>query len=235
MAARKPAAPSRTPGTVTRDMQFGGGDGSIITLALPEGFETAAAAALALAATYADPGTIDTPDEYAIIDAGLRGVVRAKDAFVAMRQGCVGAMRKVVSAVEGEFRPGVKALEAAEGACKRALGEYRLQEAERERQARAAALEAAQSGDADALTEALTTASTAAAGANATGTATVSARWVIERIAADLLPAEYWKRLPDDEKIAAEIARQGGLSRAEAPVIPGVIFKLEARVGARRQ
>jgi hypothetical protein len=143
-------------------------------------------------------------------------------------------MRKVVAAVEGEFRPGVKALESAMAACKQALGAYRLTEMQREQEARAAALEAAQTGDSEALVEALTTATSASAGAHATGTATVATRWVIDRIADDLLPAAYWKRVHDDDAIAAEIARQGGLSRAEAPVIPGVIFKQEARVGARR-
>lgn len=203
-------------------------------LALPEDFERTRADVLALAATYADPGTIDTPEEYGVIDSGLQRLARALDQWVAKRQSTVGGMRKVVAAVEGEFRPGVKALESAMAACKNALGTYRIAEAKREQEARDAALAAAKAGDPEALTEALTTATSASAGANASGTATVAMRWVIERYADDLLPEQYWKRVHDDDAIAAEIARQGGLSRAEAPVIPGVIFKQEARVGARR-
>jgi hypothetical protein len=229
MASRKKPAIVAAP---TAALAAVGAPTIIPALALPADFGERHRDVLALAATYADPGTIDTPDEYAIIDAGLQSVVRAKDQFIALRQGCVGAMRKVVATVEAEFRPGVKALEAAEAACKRALGAYKLAEAERERAARAAALAAANTGDAEALTEALTTASVAGAGAHASGTATVATRWVIDRIAEGLLPDEYWS--PDTAKINAEIARQGGLSREEAPVIPGVIFKREARVGARR-
>lgn len=213
----------------------GAGGGAVIpALALPADFAEKHRDMLALAATYADPGTIDSPDEYAIVDSGLQRLARALDQWVAKRQATVGAMRKVVSSVEGEFRPGVKALEAAMSACKAAMGAFKIAEAEREREARAKALEAAQTGDAEALTEALTDASVAASGAHATGTATVATRWVIERIADDLLPAQYWKRVHDDAAIAAEIERQGGLSGDEPPVIPGVIFKREARVGARR-
>lgn len=53
----------------------------------------------------------------------------------------------------------------------------------------------------------------------------------VKRINPDLLPDEYWS--PDMTKIANEAERQG-TRRDEPPVIPGVIFELEARVGARR-
>jgi len=227
MAARKKPAP-------TAALAVASAPKVIPAIALPENFDRMHADVLALAATYADPGTIDTPDEYAIVDSGLQRLARALDQWVGTRQATVGVARKVVAAVEGEFRPGVKALEGAIAACKNAIGAYRLAEAERERQARAAALEAAQSGDAEALTEALTTASAAGAGAHASGTATVSYYWAIARIADDLLPAEYWKRVHDDDAIDAEIKRQGGAHRDDPPVIPGVIFARQPRVGARR-
>lgn len=225
MAARKKPVPSTALAVAPA---------TIPALALPENFALMNRDVQELAAQFADPGTIDTPEEYAIIDSGLQRLARAYDAWIASRQATVGAMRKVVAAVEGEFRPGVKALESAIGACKNAIGTYKLAEAEREREARAAALAAAQTGDAEELTRALTEASAAGAGVHATGTATVATRWVIERIADDLLPEAYWMRVHNGAAIDAEIERQGGLTNEDAPVIPGVVFKREARVGARR-
>lgn len=171
--------------------------------------------------------TIDNAEEYEQVDAVLSDVVRRKDGATAMRKRATGPLYKATKEIESWFAPYLRALEKMESILKSSMGQYRVAQAEREREARELAAHAADAGDAGALVEALTVA-TEAAQAPA-GRATVGFEWRVKRIAEDLLPREWWT--PDTERIAAFAKAHKG---DDAPVIPGVVFERAARVGARR-
>lgn len=170
--------------------------------------------------------TIDTPEEYTQVDAFLVDVVRRKDAALAMRRSATGPMREAVATVEGWFRPVVRALEAAEGALKGALGAYRLALDNAAREAREAAAVAAETGDAPALLAALADATTVAP----TGAATATFRWAVACIDAEAVPREFL--CVDRAKLDA--LAKGAPADGPAPVVAGVAFERVARIGARR-
>lgn len=222
MTARKgKAAPSplaRSPGTVTDTLSF--------TLP-PDVRELATLQAHAEADAHALAAlTVDA--DVADLDAFLTDVVTRKDAAIAMRQRVVGPAKAIVREVELWFRPTVTALEGAERHLKSLMGAKRLAAANAEREARELAAKAADAGDADALLGALEVA--AAAGARDEARATTRFVWRVKRIAADMLPDEWW--CPDEARIAKFAADAPG--DGDAPVIPGVVFEREAIVGARR-
>lgn len=171
--------------------------------------------------------SIDTPEEYSAVDAVLSEVVRRKDAALEMRKSATGPLYKATKTIEGWFAPVVAALTALESRLKDGMGSYRLEQERKAREARELAAQAADTGDAGALVEALTVATEAAQ--PPAGRASVGFSWVVERVNADMLPDEWW--CPDTVKIEAVAKAHKG---DDAPVIPGVVFKRTARVGARR-
>lgn len=183
-----------------------------------------------LAGLTAAPIEIATQADYTEVDGFLTDVVRRKDALVAMRRRATDPLTEAKNVILDWFRPAVGALETVEATLKAAMAGFLEAQREAERQARAKALAAVKSGEGQALVSALTEASQAQAAPSA-GRATVRLYWQIDRIATDLLPAEYL--CPDLAKILDEAKRQG-ITGDEPPVIPGVIFKQVASVGAKR-
>lgn len=173
--------------------------------------------------------TVTDAEEYEIADSLLTGVVRAKDAAKAMQQSATLPLYGVIKTVEGWFRPYASVLGECERHLKGQIGNYRLALAERERAARAAALEAAKTNDAPALLSALGEAQEAAA--KPAGKASIRFEWVVKRIIEDALPDEFWS--PDREKIARAVEAQG-YTGDEPPFVRGVVFERRVAVGARR-
>lgn len=212
---------SRTTGTITNEL----------TIAMP--VSAADVAALQREAESNAPDiraiTVTDADGYTFADAILTDVVQKKDAVIAMRKSATVPLYGVVRTIEGWFKPVVSALEASESHLKRAMGEWRLAESERERAAREAAAVAAESGDSAGMLGALAEASDAGA-ARGEGRATVRYVWAVKRIVRELVLPDWL--VPDVariERVAREAPGDG-----DPPVIPGVVFERVARVGARR-
>jgi hypothetical protein len=217
MAARKALAVAATAGA------------TLPALALPDGFEVERTRLLALA-DLGGPVSVESAEEYTAIDAFATELGREESAWVALRQATVTPLKRVVTAVEAEFRPAATALANARDACKRALGAWALAQAAAEAKAREAARVAAESGDSETLVVALNTATAAAVKPD--GGARVGLRWAIKRIVPELLAREYFS--PDMARIeAAAVAL--GVRGDEPPVIPGVVFERVADVAAGRK
>lgn len=167
-----------------------------------------------------------TADAYETCQGLLAEVVSDRDAVVAMRTESTQAADRAVRAIRATLKPILDALEVAEGYVRGAMGGYLKAKAEAEREVQAAALEAATTGDADGLVEALTASTELAASPEQAA----RWRWVVKRIAKDLLPPEYL--IPDEAAIKA-VARAAG-SGEEPPVIPGVVFEREPVVAVSR-
>jgi hypothetical protein len=163
---------------------------------------------------------------YAIADEALTDVVRYKDALTEMRGRATGPIYKGIREIEAWFKPVLATLTEIERHLKGTMGEWRVIRAQAEREARELAAQAAETGDADALVDSLMVASEAAA--PPPGRATARMVWVIARINPDLLPDEWW--CPDVAKIEA-FAKACG---SEKPVVPGVVFVEQAKIGAKR-
>jgi hypothetical protein len=165
---------------------------------------------------------------YEAADELLSDIARREDAALAMRRSATVPAYQSIKTIEGWFKPWLGALGTAKAHLKTQLGNYRLRQAEVERQARldAAALAEA-GGNGDELIQSLTLAAEAAE--KPAGRATASFGWRVARIAADMLPAEW---------LCPDVARIEGFAKAhkgdEAPVIPGVTFERVAKIGARR-
>lgn len=172
---------------------------------------------------------IESADEYAAVDAALTATVRRKDALEAERDRVIKPLTAIANTVRGWFKPALDALGRNETRLKGHMSAYTLDIARREREARAAA-EAITiaGGDGGDLVVALTEATALAAGPG--GRATTRLVWRVEKIAADMLPREWL--VPDEKRIAAH-AR--ACTREEGPEpIPGVVFRRDAQIGARR-
>jgi hypothetical protein len=165
---------------------------------------------------------------YTAVDAMLTEVVRDKDAAKAMQKQVTGPLYQVIGVVGTWFRPWIAARESAETHLKKLMGDYRLARAEAEASARETAAAAASANDSATMVQALATAADAAQ--RPESAATVRYVWRVERIATDMLPAEWW--CPDVARIEQVAKDQGG--DPEPPVIPGVVFKREAIIGAKR-
>ncbi len=171
--------------------------------------------------------TIASPEMYTDVDELLTHVVQDKDAAVAMRQSATGPLRQVVNTIEGWFRPWVRARESAEKHLKGLMTAYNVDRARAEREARLLAAQAAQAGDAQGMLDALEVVGEVA-GASVGG-ARVAFKWIVERVNPDLLPDEWW--IPNMAAIEGA-AKQAGSSE-DPPIIPGVIFKRDATIGAK--
>jgi hypothetical protein len=209
---------TRTTGTVAYD----------ITIPVPHAAHEVAAMQLeAETAGAFEDFTIDTAEEYTAVDAMLTDVVRKKDAVTKMRQSAVAPVKAGIKVVEGWFAPVLAAYERTETRLKGTMSEYRIKQHETERKARELAAVHITEGDSPALLAALATANDAATAP--AGRATTTFVWVVERIAHDMVPAEY--KITDEKRIA-EIARTH--KGDDPPVVPGVTFRRDARIGARR-
>jgi hypothetical protein len=225
MAARK-----RPPASANAIVPVPAAGSQAITVAVPHTAEEAAGLQRTAEMELAQILTlksIQSPEMYTDTDELLTHVVQDKDAAVAMRQSATGPLRQVVNTIEGWFRPWVRAREAAEKHLKGLMTTYNVDRARAEREARLLAAKAAQEGDAQGMLDALEVVGEVA-GASVGG-ARVSFKWIVERINPDLLPDEWW--IPNMAAIEAA-AKQAGSSE-DPPIIPGVIFKRDATIGAK--
>ncbi len=171
--------------------------------------------------------TVDSDDDAAEAAALLREIVRKKDVFSALRDGLLKPVKRRVTDFAALFKPALDARTASEVKLKRLLADFTLGKQAEQRKQLAAAAEAAQARQPEAMSTALIAAHEAAP-SKLEGVG-VRSKWVVKRIAEDLLPDEYWT--PDVKKIEA-VAREA--SPDDRPVIPGVVFELDATVSARR-
>jgi hypothetical protein len=197
-----------------------------ITLALPDSAELMAALQAQAEAEVAEyvEFTIETPEEYVAVDAALTDVVHRKDRVIAMRASALGPLEALAKTIRGWFAPALAALEKTETRYKGTMGAYEIERRKAERAAREAGAAALTTGE-----DAIPALTAAQALGTKVGRATTKAVWKVERIIRDMLPAEYL--IPDEKKINA-IARAH--SGDEPPIVPGVVFKQEIEIGARR-
>jgi hypothetical protein len=202
-----------------------------ITIAVPASVQ--AVAALQLEAEterdFALSCTIDTPEDYAIVCHLLTEICKREDAAIAMRKSATGPMYQSVRTIESWFKDLLGACAAARAHLKKEVARYEIARKNSELEARRLAAKAAETGDAGTLITALTTAADAAERVPG-GTARIAFGYVVKRIAADMLPDEWW--CPDVARIEAVAKAHKG---DEPPVIPGVVFERVALVGAKRK
>lgn len=174
-----------------------------------------------------DAIVVTDSDQYEFADALLTGVVRERDAAIAMRTSATGPMYAAIRVVEGWFRPYLAALEGPEKYLRGLMNGYNVEKERREREARELAAVAAETGDAQGMVDALTVATHVAAPTAAR--ASVRMGWGVKAIDEELLPPEWWE--PKYSALAALAKKHKGDS---PPVIAGVTFERTAAVGARR-
>jgi hypothetical protein len=185
------------------------------------------AAAAELTAILPDVQVTDD-DTYATADELLTQAVQLLDAAKVCRGSVTGPVYAEIKKVEARFRPGIVVpLEGFIISVKKQLGAYRTALANAADEARHAAAEAAQAGDADALVQSLNDADTLAQRPADTG-ARVKFHWKVSRIVPDLLPDDWW--CPDEARIQDVALSHKG---EEPPIIPGVIFERVADVSAK--
>lgn len=170
---------------------------------------------------------VDDAEDYATADALLTGLVRKLDTVVAMRRSATVPLYGVIKLVEGWFKPVTTALETPIKHLKHIMGEYRVNQDALAIAAREVAAQAADAHDAQTLHTALAVA-TAAAEKPAARSSTTFA-WVVDRVIEDLLPDEWWAPARDRLDSLAKSTKG-----EDPPVVPGVVFKRVARIGAKR-
>jgi hypothetical protein len=186
------------------------------------------AAAAELTAILPEVEVVDDAT-YGAADELLTQSVQLIDAAKLCRSSVTAPVYKKIKEVEARFRPALQALEVFRESVRNSMGVYRIELAQAEAEARAAAQEAAATGDADALVESLNDADALAQKPAETG-ARVAVRWRVKRIVPDLLPHEWW--CPDEARIQeVALAHRGGVD--DPPVIPGVVFDPVAEVKAK--
>jgi len=170
--------------------------------------------------------TVTDDASYQRADTLLTEAARHKAELIAKRKDATGGAYKTIRTIEGWFRPPIKILERCEAHLKQQISAYRVALEEREREARSQALEAAQAGDHGNMTAALQAASDA--GHRPPGRSAARFVWTVDEVDIDKLPRQYltidWSALSLAAKDAGE----------EPPDIPGVTFKREARISARK-
>jgi len=166
---------------------------------------------------------------YSVADEILTTYVQAVDGIKTMRSSVTGPVYAKIKEVEARFRPTLVKAETGVIAVKKLMGDYRLELARAEAEARQQAQQAAQSGDADALVQSLNDADTLAK-APEEAAARCSFRWRVKKINPELLPDEWW--CPDEARIQdVATAHRGAVD--DPPVIPGVTFEPVAVMGAK--
>lgn len=163
---------------------------------------------------------------YQQADAMLSEAAREHAELVALRKEATGPAYKSIRTIEGWFRPALQSLDRCIAHLKGELGAYRVQLEAAERDERAKALEAAQSGEHGSMTAALQAASVA--GVRPPGRSSATFEWRVATADPAKMPREYlavdWSKL----KIVAKNAGD------EPPSIPGVTFERHARIGAKK-
>lgn len=174
---------------------------------------------------------IECPDDYTFADEMLSELARTQDAIVAQRKSATVPLYSVIRTIEGWFKPSVDDLESAIKHLKLVMGRWRVTLAEREAEARRAAIAAAKADNAPALVTALTQERAAQPASAAVGRAVTRLGWKVASVNVDALPREYM--IPNDS-LLARIARDAGTGDAPPPTIAGVTWERAAQIGAKR-
>lgn len=181
-------------------------------------------ATLAQWAAYPEP---TTDAELAALDADLTELATLGATLVKRRQEPVAEIKKLISTVEGWFRPYLKDVDAAVTRMKSVKASYLTKKAEAAQKARQAAQQAAEQGDSAGVLTAIQTAQ--ALEVTPAGTRYA---WEVQRVNEALLPDEFW--IVDRAKLDA-IAKGMGSSEEQTAFVPGVTFGRVAVVQARRK
>jgi hypothetical protein len=172
--------------------------------------------------------TVADDAEYAEATAERAAWRKEADEFERAYKAAVAPWQTIVRAVQDAFRPGKEAYAALDVHLRTLLEAHVQRKALALRAAEREAQEAAQADDTTATLTALATAQAAAA--PLMGGGAIRWTWRVKRIAADLVPKEWW--CVDEARIAAFAAAHKG---EDAPVVPGVVFEREASVSVSRR
>lgn len=190
--------------------------------------ETELAEGLALAksiATDLDGLTVTDADEAAIVAEGIKPAKARYDHLEALRVEVKRPLDAKAKEVQTAFKTALDPLAAVLDTGRKLLATYALAQDAVKRKATEDAARAAEARDLPALTLAVQAAQEAAP-AKVAGTSTTF-RWIVKRVAEDLLPDEYWT--PDRARLDALAKATPGA--AEPSPIPGVVFERVAQVG----
>ena len=168
---------------------------------------------------------VEDADDYTIADDLLSDLARRKDEIVAMRKSATGPLYTVIKTVESWFKPYITVLDGGISHLKGQLSAYNVAEAKRLEASRQAATAAAEARDSAALLAAVSEPAPAPV-----GRATTTWFWRVDRVIREMLRDE--DLIPDMAKFEAAAKAAG--SGEQPPVIPGVVFVRDARMGARR-
>lgn len=183
--------------------------------------------------------SIDSDDDAADANAMLREMLQMRDALEAARKASVVPINAEHDKVQGRYKPILAAFDAPIAAVKKLLGDWAMAQLKERSRLLAEVAKVALEPTPDALTEALAAVDEAAPtkleGTNvrsvwkprryAQGCITAD----MHRTATTMIPDEFW--VLDEKKIAAFARR---VAAADTPVIPGVVFELEAVVTVQR-
>lgn len=190
-------------------------------------------------ATELAGASIDNEDDAADANAMLRSLLQMRDALEEARKAAVAPINIEHGKVQGRYKPILLAFDGPIAALKKMLGTYAFEQQQEQRRLLAEVATVALEPTPDALTEALAAVDDAAP-TKLQGTS-VQAVWKpkryaqgcttsdLHRTATTMIPDEFW--VLDEKKIAAFARR---VAAADTPVIPGVVFELEAVVSVRR-
>jgi len=157
----------------------------------------------------------------------LRDRLKERDFFERLRKERVAPINAEHARVQAEFKPVLDLYDTIASTIKKALGKFMLAKQAEQKRLYQEAAKAAQDESPQALTAALVAADEAEPvkleGSSVRGV------WRVKRVLKDMLPLDY---LIEDTKKIEAFARQHGAD--DRPVIPGVVFELEAVVSVRR-
>lgn len=171
--------------------------------------------------------SIDNDQEAADANEYLRDWLQKLDGVSAKKKETLAPLKEAEKRINELFKPLLDKGAALTSAIRKMLTDYELAKRDAQRKALAAAAEAASAEEPTQLLEKLQEAEEAAP-TQLEGTSFIR-KWVVKRIAEDLLPDEYWT--PDVKKIEAIGKAHKGDT---PPVVPGVIWSEELSSRVRR-
>lgn len=171
--------------------------------------------------------SIDNDNEAAEANEYLRDWLSKLDGVSAKKKETLAPLKEAEKRINDLFKPLLDKGAALTSAIRKMLTDYELAKRDAQRKALEEAAQAASSPEPKALLEALEKVEEAAP-TQLDGTS-FTRKWVVKRIAEDLLPDEYWT--PDVKKIEAIGKAHKGDT---PPVVPGVIWAEELSSRVRR-
>lgn len=171
--------------------------------------------------------SIDNDQEASDANDYLRDWLQKLDGVTAKKKETLAPLKEAEKRINELFKPLLDKGAALTSGIRKMLTDYELAKRAAQRKALEEAAVAASSPEPEALLEALEKVEEAAP-TQLDGTS-FTRKWIVKRIAEDMLPDEYWT--PDVKKIEAV----GKAHKSDSPpVIPGVIFIEELSSRVRR-